>query len=73
MNAEHMMGRVFSTQVPGLLCGFYSKITIPVSNLVSSAGAFYQLCRRTGAMLVSTIRNNLITNLNYLVAMPKGL
>ncbi len=31
---EHMMGGVFSTQVPGLLCGFYSKITIPESNLI---------------------------------------
>lgn len=31
---EHMMGSVFSTQVPGLLCGFYSKITIPESNQI---------------------------------------
>lgn len=35
--SEHMMGGVFPTQVPGLLCGFYSKITIPESNLIWSA------------------------------------
>lgn len=33
-SSEHIMGGVFSTQVPGLLCGFYSKITIPESNLI---------------------------------------
>lgn len=32
-----MMGGVFPTQVPGLLCGFYSKITIPETNLIWSA------------------------------------
>lgn len=29
-------GGVFFTQVPGLLCGFYSKITIPERNLIGS-------------------------------------
>lgn len=34
---EHkIMGSVCSTQIPGLLCGFYSKITIPESNRLST-------------------------------------